>query len=179
MATEGQINALSNWLKVTVKQELDFEAASDALARLHEASEKYNENKSKNKGIISETKRAIIKELKDMDYLQKDEDQTEIQSGSLHILDTIKGEDKSVNGMTGPGDAGVNYDEEGFIIPGLQKYEQKIINEVVVKLSACTVAAKELVDKDYQDLTLTDNGKSTLRHAVAATIFIQATKGGL
>lgn len=163
MATEGQIAALSNWLKVAVSEELQFDMASAALARLHEASEKYNEDKSKNKGIVSATKRAVIKELRQTGYLIEDEDQERIEK---------KPEGQSLNGA-------IKQQEENEVWEKMPKYEQSIIDEVAIKLSACTRAAKQSIENDYNDLMLTDDQHARMRKEIAATILIQATRGGL
>lgn len=165
MATEGQVVALGKWLKVAVKEDLQFEMASSALARLHEASKKYNENKSKNKGIVTATKKDIIKELRNSGYLIEDEDQKRIneKTEAKTLNDTIKGQEEEP-------------EEEPA---GLPKHEQEIIGDIARKHKACTLAAKKSVDEDYKDLKLTDGEKSEARHAIAATLLIQAARGGL
>jgi len=175
MATEGQIAALSKWLKVAVSGELDFEIASSALARLHEASKKYNENKSKNKGIVTATKKEIIKELRNSGYLIEDEDQKRIneKTEAKTLNDTIKGQEEEPEEEP----AGLPKHEKEIIEDIARK--QEIIGEVAAKLSACTLAAKKSVEEDYNDLDLTDGEKCEARHAIAATILIQAKREGL
>lgn len=163
MATEGQIAALGKWLKVAVKEDIQFDMASGALARLHDASEKYNENKSMNKGIVSQTKKELINELRQAGYIIGDEDQTELKEEESLEFKTLNGAIKE-------------QEEEPA---GLPKHEQEIIDDVVTKLSACTRAAKAAVEQDYKDLELTDGEKARVRHAIAATLLIQASRGGL
>lgn len=62
---------------------------------------------------------------------------------------------------------------------GLTKPKQELIDKAALNLSACTNAAKALVDQNYNDLHLTDGETAKIRHAIAATILIQASRGGL
>lgn len=173
MATEGQIAALGNWLKVAVSEELQFDMASSALARLHEASEKFNVNKGKNKGIVSATKKEIIKELRQTGYLIEDKDQERIEVERMpegQALDGIISEQEEKEIWE------KKPEEEPVDMP---MYEQSIIDEVAIKLSACTQKAKQSIESDYNDLDLTDDQNARMRKEIAATILIQATRGGL
>ena len=74
MATEGQLAALRSWLKQEIPTgeavcEMPGEICSDALSRLHEASEAYNKDKKKYNGIVGKTKKKIVSELREQGYI--------------------------------------------------------------------------------------------------------------
>jgi len=62
---------------------------------------------------------------------------------------------------------------------GITEHKQAIIDKAALNLSACTQAAKVLVDQNYNDIELSDGEKGKIRHAIAATILIQSSRGGL
>jgi len=69
MASENQLAALRNWLKHEIPAghsvcEMPAEVCSDALSRLHAASEEYKEDKTK-KGLVLKTKKEIVRELRE------------------------------------------------------------------------------------------------------------------
>ena len=73
MATENQLRALEKWLKHEIPAghdicEMPGEVCSDALSRLHEASELYKIDNSK-KGIVLKVKQAIVSELQKDGYI--------------------------------------------------------------------------------------------------------------
>lgn len=176
MATEGQVAALGNWLKVAVSEELQFDMASSALARLHKASETYNKDKKKNKGVITSTKKAIIKELREAGYLIEDKDQKQIDE---------KPEGQSLNGAIKQQEENEIWDKteetakEEEKPSSYPKYKQAIVDEISIDLQACTLAAKKSIETDYNDLDLTSTQKGAFRKEIAATILIQAKRGGL
>ena len=70
MASEGQLVGLRSWLKQEIPKgedvcEMPSEVCSDALTRLHEASEKYKEDKKTNYGLVLKTKKEIVRELRE------------------------------------------------------------------------------------------------------------------
>ncbi len=74
MATEPQLAALRNWLKQEMPKgeavcEMPGEVCSDALSRLHEASEKFKEDKKTNYGLALKTKKEIVKELQEQGWI--------------------------------------------------------------------------------------------------------------
>ena len=74
MATENQLAALRNWLKQEMPKgeavcEMPGEVCSDALSRLHEASEKYKEDKKTNYGLVLATKKEIVSELREQGWI--------------------------------------------------------------------------------------------------------------
>lgn len=74
MASENQLAALRNWLKQEMPKgeavcEMPGEVCSDALSRLHEASEKYKEDKKTNYGLVLETKKDIVSELREQGWI--------------------------------------------------------------------------------------------------------------
>ena len=74
MASENQLAALGNWLKGEIPAgeavcEMPGEVCSDALSRLHEASEKYKEDKKTNYGLVLATKKAIVSELREQGWI--------------------------------------------------------------------------------------------------------------
>lgn len=69
MASEEQLVGLRNWLKREIPKgetvcEMPSEVCSDALSRLHEASELYKEDKKANYGLVLKTKKEIVSELR-------------------------------------------------------------------------------------------------------------------
>ena len=74
MATEPQLAALRNWLKQEMPKgetvcEMPGEVCSDALSRLHEASETYKEDKKTNYGLVLKTKKEIVNELQEQGWI--------------------------------------------------------------------------------------------------------------
>ena len=74
MATENQLAALRNWLKQEMPKgeavcEMPGEVCSDALSRLHEASEKFKEDKKTNYGLVLKTKKEIVSELREQGWI--------------------------------------------------------------------------------------------------------------
>lgn len=74
MASEGQLVGLRSWLKQEMPKgedvcEMPSEVCSDALSRLHEASEKYKENKKANYGLVLRVKKEIVSELREQGWI--------------------------------------------------------------------------------------------------------------
>lgn len=73
MATENQLKALEKWLIKELPAgsdicEMPGDVCSDALSRLHEASEAYKNDKTK-KGIVLKAKQEIVSELRESGYI--------------------------------------------------------------------------------------------------------------
>lgn len=73
MASENQLAALESWLKKELPSgmsicEMPGEVCSDALERLHNASEEYKEDKKKY-GIVKKVKQEIVSDLKEQGYI--------------------------------------------------------------------------------------------------------------
>lgn len=73
MASENQLAALESWLKKELPSgmsicEMPGEVCSDALERLHNASEEYKEDKRKY-GIVKKVKQEIVSDLKEQGYI--------------------------------------------------------------------------------------------------------------
>lgn len=74
MSSENQLAALRNWLKQEIPADEDVcempgEVCSDALSRLHEASEEYKNDNKKNYGIVLKTKKEIASELREQGWI--------------------------------------------------------------------------------------------------------------
>ena len=73
MASENQLAALESWLKKELPPgmsicEMPGEVCSDALERLHNASEEYKDDKRKY-GIVKKVKQEIVNDLKEQGYI--------------------------------------------------------------------------------------------------------------
>jgi len=95
MATEPQRHALAKWLGQEVKN-MNFEAASELLQRLHGASELYNTDPKKHKGIVKKEKETILSVLRNKGLLyeegeQEEEEEQELKDFGDHIKEGMEG----------------------------------------------------------------------------------------
>lgn len=179
MATPKQLTALEKWLKTPLK-EMEFETADNALTRLHAASELYNKNPAKEKGIVKKTKEAILVEFKakglinETDEEEREDKQLETFANGLDIQKKKEKEKESIDRMIGPGD--INHDEEGS---GIEKEEEEIIQDTARKLKACMPYAGQIVETEFSIYGLGDDQKAELKEKIGVSMYIQAARRGL
>lgn len=136
MATESQLAALRNWIKQEIPVgeavcEMPAEICSDALSRLHDASEAYKEDKKKNYGIVGKTKKEIVRELREQRWI-------DVQTG---VNNALGAEKKAASMQPAP--------------PNREEAEAQKVSEEQGKATPAQPAAKptvaELITK-YRDI---------------------------
>jgi len=184
MATEGQLNALQNWLGVKL-EDIDFDSASEYLDRLHEASEQFNTDKTK-KGIVKKTKQAICDELRKAGKIKRPE-------GEEKLIGEKAGweykEEETVKDMKGPEDAA--HDEEGFPQDETpqqrqarqdraieESHAQVEIRHMAVVLRFCVRDASGIVEEEV-GTGVSESVRANLMQKFATTLFIEASRRGL
>lgn len=192
MATQPQLNALEKWLNVPVK-EMDFETASNALERLHAASETYNKAPAREKGIVKKTKETILAEFKAKHLLHDtEEEEARGEEESLatfaNELDIQKKKEQEQEQAAIEGvDSGAIYDPDEeekpkyamILIDKIGPQEEEIIANVSRKLRACMPFAQAIIDAEYRTKKLNDSQIAELKEKIGVSIYIQASREGL
>ena len=162
MATEKQIIALEKWLQVNI-EDMDFDTCSDYLDMLHNASDEYNADKNK-KGIVKQTKEAILDELRKAGKITRPEGEQKITPKET--------EDKVIPGS-------LPFANRELLNPF------ELANAEVVKMGAvfrsCVIEGEKIVsDMDLlSNAGVTPGSQAGLVQKISTTLFIEAMKRGL
>ncbi len=172
MATEGQLNALENWLGVKL-EDVEFEIASEYLDRLHEASEAFKNDKTK-KGIVKRTKQEICDELRKAGKIRRPEGEQK--------LDTAAQEEETVKGMIGAGDETLpeRQAREARQDQAIQEaHAQAEIAHMATVMRFCIREAVAFVNAEFDITGLSEAVKANLIDKKSTTLFIEASRRGL
>jgi len=173
MATEPQRHALAKWLGQEVKN-MDFEAASELLQRLHGASELYNKDPKKHKGIVKKEKETILSVLRDKGLLyeegeQEEEEEQELKDFGDSLKEGMGGHINTFTGRTLATEAP----------PATPDREEEIIQRVAGNLKACLPYAAGIVESELSQYGVSNEQKAELIEKLSVSIYIQASREGL
>lgn len=168
MATEPQRHALAKWLGQEVKN-MDFEAASDLLQRLHGASELYNKDQVKNKGIVKKEKETILSDLRNKGLLYGEGEEPKKEE-ETDFGDSLKeGMKEHIN----------TFASRTLATEAAPDREEEIIQRVAGNLKACLPFAAGIVESELEEYGLSNEQKAGLIEKFAVSIYIQASREGL
>ncbi len=160
MATEKQIAALEKWLQVDL-EDMDFNTCSDYLDRLHTASEEYNADPQRLKGIVKKEKESILAELRKANKISRpageqkitpEEDEPNVERGTVPIPASDDQRDRD--------EANAEIVQMGTIMQFCVAEAQRIVN-------------------DLANGGVTEGTKAGLIQKLSTTMFIEAMKRGL